>query len=188
MGDFLTGVGNFFSFGDASTSIAAGAIANSGTAAQITAIDREMSASLGIPPTNTPSTNNLIPGSDGTRQEEMTPNQLNAIMGNKLLEKDKTSFADIAIALSPIAIGIMNAKNAKKENEKDREAAEQLQDDRINAELLNQQRAQEHANSLATMQANFQLRNAVQQVKQIAGPGVSIGGSRNVIRDRNKGA
>ena len=107
---------------------------------------------------------------------------------DKLIESvnapEKTKITDIAIAISPLLISLLNRKDEEKENEKNRENQRSLQEDKISAELLAQQRAQEHANSLATMQANFQLHNAVQSVKEIAGPGVSIGGSRNVIRDR----
>ena len=118
--------------------------------------------------------------------DDLTTAQLVNKMYRDSLKSDKTSFADIAIALSPVAISLMNSKNAKKENKKDREHEDELQDEMIQYQLLNQQRAQEHQNSLATMQANLQLRNAVQQVQQVAGDGVSIGGGRNVIGERKK--
>ena len=170
-------------FSDAPTSVAA-----SSAAAGVSPPSRGFDSLVGQGNETSGGGSNLYIGnSDKPDLDNMNRDELTDYLLRESARPEKTSFADIAIALSPIAISIMNAKNAKKENEKDREATEELQENKISAELLSQQRAQEHANSLATMQANFQLRNAVQQVKQVAGPGISTRGSSNVIRDR-KGA
>ena len=177
-------IGNAFGWGDNNASSDSDR-SNVGVA-PTTAVTSAYTASAGSPLTvsgGTVDVPKVTPG--GVNLSTMDPTSA-YLLGRNSQEDGGIGIAELAIGLSPIVLGMMNAKAAKKENKKNRTHEEELQDERIAHDLRMLERKQEHENSLTEVRANFDLRNAVKSIQDVQGPGVSISGSSNVHSNRPK--